>query len=219
MSVGQVIHPSSFIPHPSPWPHRAAWLLACATFPLIVMGGMVTSFGAGMAVPDWPSTYGYNLFLYPLASWLHVWDVLPGAQPPLDRRVGGDDHHSAGGLTLDLRPPPLGPLVGRGDVGRRLLSRGPGRTASDAAFDAPGRLARLHGTAVLRDVRLPGVGHFAPMASRRPARAPSGLRGGWDGWPLWPWWRSTCKSCWGPRCGTCRRRPGLFGSRSGSGHT
>jgi cytochrome c oxidase assembly protein subunit 15 len=49
--------------------------LACGTFPLILMGGMVTSFGAGMAVPDWPSTYGYNLFLYPLASWLHVGDV------------------------------------------------------------------------------------------------------------------------------------------------
>jgi cytochrome c oxidase assembly protein subunit 15 len=52
-----------------------AWLLACATFPLIWMGGLVTTYGAGMAVPDWPNTYGYNLFLYPLASWLHVWDV------------------------------------------------------------------------------------------------------------------------------------------------
>jgi protoheme IX farnesyltransferase len=39
------------------------------------MGGLVTTYGAGMAVPDWPNTYGYNLFLYPLASWLHVWDV------------------------------------------------------------------------------------------------------------------------------------------------
>lgn len=62
--------------HPtSPWPHRMAWLLACATFPLIWMGGLVTTYGAGMAVPDWPNTYGYNLFLYPLASWLSVWDV------------------------------------------------------------------------------------------------------------------------------------------------
>jgi len=39
------------------------------------MGGLVTTYGAGMAVPDWPNTYGYNLFLYPLASWLTVWDV------------------------------------------------------------------------------------------------------------------------------------------------
>ncbi len=58
-----------------PWPHRLAWALACATFPLIWMGGLVTTYGAGMAVPDWPNTYGYNLFLYPLESWLHVWDV------------------------------------------------------------------------------------------------------------------------------------------------
>ncbi|MDD4270665.1 MAG: hypothetical protein PHN77_20770 [Thermoguttaceae bacterium] len=55
--------------------HRAAWVLACAVFPLIWMGGLVTTYSAGMAVPDWPSTYGYNLFLYPLASWLEVWDV------------------------------------------------------------------------------------------------------------------------------------------------
>jgi cytochrome c oxidase assembly protein subunit 15 len=45
------------------------------TFPLIWMGGLVTTYGAGMAVPDWPNTYGYNLFLYPLESWLAVWDV------------------------------------------------------------------------------------------------------------------------------------------------
>lgn len=31
---------------------------------------MVTTYEAGMAVPDWPNTYGYNLFLYPLATWL-----------------------------------------------------------------------------------------------------------------------------------------------------
>lgn len=55
--------------------HYAAWVLACTTFPLIWMGGLVTTYSAGMAVPDWPSTYGYNLFLYPLGSWLKVWDV------------------------------------------------------------------------------------------------------------------------------------------------
>ncbi len=59
----------------SAWPHRLAWVLACATFPLIWMGGLVTTYGAGMAVPDWPNTFGYNLFLYPVASWLAVWDV------------------------------------------------------------------------------------------------------------------------------------------------
>ena len=40
------------------------------------MGGLVTTRDAGMAVPDWPSTYGYNLFLYPWQSWLFgPWDL------------------------------------------------------------------------------------------------------------------------------------------------
>jgi cytochrome c oxidase assembly protein subunit 15 len=55
----------------SRWPHRLAMATACATFPLIWVGGMVTTHEAGMAVPDWPNTYGYNLFLYPWQSWLY----------------------------------------------------------------------------------------------------------------------------------------------------
>jgi len=56
------------VPHSSsvsPWPHRSAVALACATFPLLFIGGLVTSKGAGLAVPDWPTTFGYNMFLYP----------------------------------------------------------------------------------------------------------------------------------------------------------
>lgn len=60
----------------SPWPHRWAVVLACATFPLVWVGGLVTTTDAGMAVPDWPSTYGYNLFLYPWTTWLSgPWDL------------------------------------------------------------------------------------------------------------------------------------------------
>lgn len=58
------------------WPHHLAVLLVCATFPLIWVGGLVTTTQAGMAVPDWPNTYGYNLFLYPLSTWLlGPWDL------------------------------------------------------------------------------------------------------------------------------------------------
>jgi len=32
---------------------------------LLFIGGLVTSKGAGLAVPDWPTTFGYNMFLYP----------------------------------------------------------------------------------------------------------------------------------------------------------
>jgi len=57
------------------WAHRLAWVLWAVTFPLIWMGGFVTTYDAGMAVPDWPNTYGYNLFLYPIESWLKTWDI------------------------------------------------------------------------------------------------------------------------------------------------
>src|SRR6266536_3164 len=59
---------SSIIPHTSSfsaWPHRLAVILACATLPLLFIGGLVTSKGAGLAVPDWPTTFGYNMFFYP----------------------------------------------------------------------------------------------------------------------------------------------------------
>lgn len=34
------------------------------------MGGLVTSHGVGMAVPDWPTTYGYNMFFFPFSQWV-----------------------------------------------------------------------------------------------------------------------------------------------------
>lgn len=49
----------------SVWRFRLAIFTAFATFPLIFIGGLVTSKDAGMAVPDWPSTFGYNMFTYP----------------------------------------------------------------------------------------------------------------------------------------------------------
>ena len=51
-----------------PWLHRVARLTAGATFLLIVIGGIVTSTDSGLAVPDWPTTFGYNMFLYPLSE-------------------------------------------------------------------------------------------------------------------------------------------------------
>ena len=52
------------------WPHRLALFLACATFPLLFIGGLVTSLGVGLAVPDWPTTFGYNMFLYPWSKMI-----------------------------------------------------------------------------------------------------------------------------------------------------
>jgi cytochrome c oxidase assembly protein subunit 15 len=50
--------------------HFLAVLTAFATFPLIFMGGLVTSHQAGMSVPDWPNSYGYNMFLFPPRLWI-----------------------------------------------------------------------------------------------------------------------------------------------------
>ena len=48
------------------WLGRFAVLTVFAVVPLLVVGGLVTSSNSGMAVPDWPNTYGTNMFLYPL---------------------------------------------------------------------------------------------------------------------------------------------------------
>ncbi|HEV2695071.1 MAG TPA: cytochrome oxidase assembly protein, partial [Verrucomicrobiae bacterium] len=47
-----------------------AALTAFTTFLLIGLGGLVTSHEAGMSVPDWPTTYGYNMFAFPLDKWV-----------------------------------------------------------------------------------------------------------------------------------------------------
>jgi heme a synthase len=53
-----------------PWLHRFVLLTAAATLVLIGIGGLVTSHGAGMAVPDWPNSYGYNMFTFPVSMWV-----------------------------------------------------------------------------------------------------------------------------------------------------
>ena len=45
--------------------HRLAVATAAATCVLIVFGGLVTNTGAALAVPDWPTTFGHNMFLFP----------------------------------------------------------------------------------------------------------------------------------------------------------
>ncbi len=47
------------------WGHRLAVALCGATFVLLIFGGLVTTTGAALAVPDWPTTLGHNMFLYP----------------------------------------------------------------------------------------------------------------------------------------------------------
>ena len=50
--------------------NRFAWLTCVASLLLICSGGMVTSKNVGLAVPDWPTTFGYNMFLFPVSKWV-----------------------------------------------------------------------------------------------------------------------------------------------------
>ncbi|HEY7539646.1 MAG TPA: COX15/CtaA family protein [Methylomirabilota bacterium] len=45
--------------------YRLALATLAATCVLILLGGLVTNTGAALAVPDWPSTFGYNMVLFP----------------------------------------------------------------------------------------------------------------------------------------------------------
>lgn len=53
---------------PAPdWTAVFAKVAVGATFFLVIVGGLVTSNKAGLAVVDWPNSFGYNMFLYPIS--------------------------------------------------------------------------------------------------------------------------------------------------------
>jgi cytochrome c oxidase assembly protein subunit 15 len=51
-------------------------MLVATTALLLSFGALVTTYDAAMAVPDWPGTFGHNMFLYPLVEWFWgPWDL------------------------------------------------------------------------------------------------------------------------------------------------
>jgi cytochrome c oxidase assembly protein subunit 15 len=46
--------------------HLYTIVVAASTAVLIFAGGLVTSTGSGLSVPDWPNTYGWFMFTFPL---------------------------------------------------------------------------------------------------------------------------------------------------------
>ena len=50
------------------WLHRYACVLVAATLLLLAAGGMVTSTNSGLSVPDWPTTYGHQMFSFPYSQ-------------------------------------------------------------------------------------------------------------------------------------------------------
>lgn len=73
-----------------PAPHWAAVLAAVLTLPLVYLGGSVTTYGVGLAVPDWPTTFGANMFFY------NFWNAAMGVQLEHSHRLYG----SAIGLVM-----------------------------------------------------------------------------------------------------------------------
>src|SRR5258705_11616625 len=50
--------------------HRFSKLLVACTVVLILAGSLVTSHDAGLSVPDWPTSYGWNMFTFPPSMWV-----------------------------------------------------------------------------------------------------------------------------------------------------
>jgi len=50
--------------------HRFARFVAACTVLLILAGSLVTSHDAGLSVPDWPTSYGWNMFTFPPSMWV-----------------------------------------------------------------------------------------------------------------------------------------------------
>src|SRR5437868_9370081 len=50
--------------------HRFTKLVVASTVLLLLAGSLVTSTGSGLSVPDWPTTYGWNLFTFPPSKWV-----------------------------------------------------------------------------------------------------------------------------------------------------
>src|SRR5947207_4121313 len=46
--------------------HRFAKVVVGCTVLLMLAGSLVTSTGSGLSVPDWPTSYGWSMFTFPM---------------------------------------------------------------------------------------------------------------------------------------------------------
>ena len=49
---------------------RFSKLVAFSTLILIFIGALIKSHEVGLSVPDWPTSYGYNMFTFPYSQWV-----------------------------------------------------------------------------------------------------------------------------------------------------
>src|SRR3954471_4843925 len=50
--------------------HRFSKFLVACTVILILAGSLAPSHDAGLSVPDWPTSYGWNMFTFPPSMWV-----------------------------------------------------------------------------------------------------------------------------------------------------
>jgi cytochrome c oxidase assembly protein subunit 15 len=50
--------------------HKFATFVVGCTVVLVLAGSLVTSTGSGLSVPDWPTSYGWNMFTFPPSKWV-----------------------------------------------------------------------------------------------------------------------------------------------------
>ena len=50
--------------------HRFSKFVSGFTVLLLLAGSLVTSTDSGLSVPDWPTTYGWNMFTFPPSKWV-----------------------------------------------------------------------------------------------------------------------------------------------------
>ncbi len=55
-------------PTPHNWHYSFICVAAATVLLLLITGGLVTGLKAGLAVPDWPNTFGHNMLLYPVTE-------------------------------------------------------------------------------------------------------------------------------------------------------
>ena len=65
--MGEISHSNKFA---TIWVRRLSKLLVISTLLLIFAGALVKSHEVGLSVPDWPTSYGYQMFSFPLTDMI-----------------------------------------------------------------------------------------------------------------------------------------------------
>src|SRR5467141_935609 len=93
--------------------HRFAKVVVGCTVLLVLAGSLVTSTGSGLSVPDWPTSYGWNLFTFQPSRWV-------GGIPYEDGKVNRSQPYEVGQSGTERPEPVLESVhLSAFEVGRR----------------------------------------------------------------------------------------------------